>query len=89
MATLSYDPTHAYLNFALDFGARSNLNVNQQNVGNTLNNFFNTNGGIPFAFASLTPAGLTQVSGETATGSQQATFDAMNLFLRLADRSVH
>ncbi len=83
VATLSYDPTHAYLNFALDFGARSNLNVNQQNVGNTLNNFFNTNGGIPLAFASLTPAGLTQVSGETATGSQQATFDAMNLFLSL------
>jgi autotransporter-associated beta strand protein len=83
VATLSYDPTHAYLNFALDFGARSNLNVNQQNVGNTLTNFFNANGGISSAFASLTPAGLTQVSGETATGSQQATFDAMNLFLSL------
>ena len=26
---------------------------------------------------------MTQVSGETATGSQQATFDAMNLFLGL------
>ena len=37
----------------------------------------------PSAFASLTPAGLTQVSGELATGSQQATFDAMNMFLSL------
>jgi autotransporter-associated beta strand protein len=83
VATLSYDPTHAYLNFALDFGARSNLNVNQQNVATTLTNFFNANGGISSAFASLTPAGLTQASGETATGSQQATFDAMNLFLSL------
>jgi autotransporter-associated beta strand protein len=83
VASLSYDAHHAYLNFALDFGARSNLNVNQQNVGNTLTNFFNANGGIPFAFASLTPGGLTQASGETATGSQQATFDAMSLFLGL------
>ena len=29
----------------------------------------------------LTPAGLTQVSGETATGSQQTTFNAMNQFM--------
>jgi uncharacterized protein with beta-barrel porin domain len=34
-------------------------------------------------FGTLTPAGLTQVSGELATGSQQATFDAMNLFMGL------
>jgi uncharacterized protein with beta-barrel porin domain len=81
--TLSYDPTHAYLNFALDFGVTPGLNVNQQNVGNALTNFFNANGGIPLAFAALTPAGLSQVSGETATGTQQATFDAMNLFLGL------
>ena len=45
--SLSYDPTHAYLNFALDFGAMPGLNVNQQNVGNGLTNFFNANGGIP------------------------------------------
>ena len=83
VATFSYDATHAYLNFALDFGAKSNLNVNQQNVGTTLTNFFNANGGIAFAFASLTPGGLTQASGETATGSQQATFDAMSQFLGL------
>jgi uncharacterized protein with beta-barrel porin domain len=83
VATLSYDPTHAYLNFALDFGANSGLNVNQQNVGNALSNFFSANGSIPTAFAALSPAGLSQVSGETATGTQQATFDAMNLFLGL------
>jgi len=83
VATLSYDPTHAYLNFALDYGATPGLNVNQQNVGTALNNFFNANGGIPAAFVSLTPAGLTQASGELATGSQQTTFDAMNLFMSL------
>lgn len=83
VGTVSFDPTHVFLNFALDFGAKFGLNVNQQNVANTLTNFFNTTGGIPIGFASLTPAGLSQVSGETATGSQQATFDAMNLFLSL------
>jgi autotransporter-associated beta strand protein len=83
VATLSYDPTHAYLNFALDFGATPGLNVNQRNVGNALTNFFNANGGIPGAFATLAPAGLSPVSGETATGSQRATFNAMNLFLGL------
>ena len=83
VATLSYDPAHAYLNFALDYGARSRLNVNQQNVGNALANFFNANGGIPLAFSSMTSADLTQVSGELATGSQQATFEVMKLFLNL------
>jgi autotransporter-associated beta strand protein len=83
VATLSYDPTHAYLNFAVDFGVVPGLNVNQRNVGAALTNFFNANGGIPVSFATLTPAGLTQVSGELATGSQQATFDAMNLFMGL------
>ena len=32
-------------------------------------------------FGRLTPAGLTQASGEPATGAQQTTFDAMNLFM--------
>jgi len=80
-ASLSYDANNVYLNFALNFGG--GLNVNQQNVANALTGFFNNGGAIPLDFASLTPAGLTQVSGETATGSQQATFQAMNLFLGL------
>ncbi|WP_245309672.1 autotransporter outer membrane beta-barrel domain-containing protein [Bradyrhizobium jicamae] len=80
-ASLSYDLNNVYLNIALGYGG--GLNVNQQNVANTLTNFFNTTGGIPAAFTSLSPAGLTQVSGELATGSQQATFDAMNQFLSL------
>lgn len=83
VGTISFDPTHVFLNFALDFGAKFGLNVNQQNVANALTGFFNTTGGIPVSFASLTPGGLSQVSGELATGSQQATFDAMNLFLSL------
>jgi uncharacterized protein with beta-barrel porin domain len=59
------------------------LNVNQQNVANALVNFFNTTGGIPMVFGALTPAGLTQASGESATGSQQATFNAMTQFMGL------
>jgi len=83
VATLSYDLSHAYLNFGLNFAALPGINVNQQNVGNVLTGFFNANGGIPLPFATLSAAGLTQVSGEVATGSQQATFDAMTLFLGL------
>ena len=79
--TLSYDGNNVYLNFALNYGG--GLNINQQNVANVLTNFFNTTGGIPVGFASLSPAGLTQVSGELGTGSQQSTFDAMNMFLSL------
>jgi uncharacterized protein with beta-barrel porin domain len=84
--SLSYDAKDAYLNLTLGFTGPSfgsGLNVNQQNVANALNNFFNATGGIPMVFGTLTPAGLTQVSGELATGSQQATFDAMNLFMGL------
>ncbi|MGY3589125.1 autotransporter outer membrane beta-barrel domain-containing protein [Bradyrhizobium sp. USDA 4350] len=84
--TLSYDATHAYLNLALNFPAPNfggGLSTNQQNVANTLVNYFNATGGIPMAYGTLTPAGLTQASGELATGSQQTTFDAMNLFMGL------
>lgn len=82
--TLSYDATqtHAYLNLALNFVPPSgNLNVNQQNVGNAIINYFNTNGTIPMVFGSLTPAGLTQLSGEVGSAPQQATFNAMNQFM--------
>ncbi|WP_438279030.1 autotransporter outer membrane beta-barrel domain-containing protein [Nitrobacter sp.] len=84
VSSLSYDPTHAYLNLTLNFVpqlARAFASPNQRNVANALINSFNTAGGIPLAFGALTPAGLTQVSGEAATGSLQATFNAMDLFL--------
>jgi T5SS/PEP-CTERM-associated repeat protein/autotransporter-associated beta strand protein len=80
-ASLSYDALDAFLNLKVNFAIPGGLNVNQQNVANALTNFFNANGGIPLVFAALTPAGLTQASGELATGSQQTTFDAMNMFM--------
>ncbi|WP_271591925.1 autotransporter outer membrane beta-barrel domain-containing protein [Bradyrhizobium sp. CCBAU 65884] len=82
--SLSYDATatHAYLNLTLDFVPPSgNLNGNQQNVGNAIINYFNSNGTIPMVFGSLTPAGLTQLSGEVGSAPQQATFNAMNQFM--------
>jgi uncharacterized protein with beta-barrel porin domain len=79
--TLSYDVHDAYLNLALNFGLPGGLNDKQQNVGNALTNFFNTTGSIPLVFGALTPAGLSQASGETATGTQQTTFDAMTQFM--------
>lgn len=80
-ATLSYGLNDVYLDFALGYG--SGLNVNQQNVANVLTSYFNSTGSLPVALANLSPAGLTQASGESATGAQQTTFDAMNLFLGL------
>jgi autotransporter-associated beta strand protein len=82
---LSYDATHAYLDLSLAFipPPGSGLSGNQQAVGNAIINSFNTSGSIPLVFGGLTPAGLTQLSGETATGSQQTTFDAMGMFMGL------
>jgi uncharacterized protein with beta-barrel porin domain len=82
-ASLSYDTRDAYLNLALDFvpPPGTGLNANQRNVGNAIVNFFNSSGGIPIVFGALTPAGLTQLSGEAGTGSLQTTFNAMNQFI--------
>jgi autotransporter-associated beta strand protein len=88
--SLSYDATHAYLNVSLNLmpGSSSSnsgggMSGNQQALGNAVMNTFNTNGGIPMVYGMLNAAGLTQASGELATGSQQATFDAMTQFMGL------
>jgi autotransporter-associated beta strand protein len=82
-ASLSYDTKDVYLDLALNIvpPPGTGLNANQRNVGNAIVNFFNSTGGIPIVFGALTPAGLTQLSGEAGTGSQQATFNAMNQFI--------
>ena len=84
-SSLSYDANSAYLNLALNFvpPPGTGLNGNQQSVGGALVNFFNGTGGIPIVFGGLTPSGLTQISGETATASQQSTFNAMGMFIGL------
>ncbi|MGZ5875669.1 MAG: autotransporter outer membrane beta-barrel domain-containing protein [Bradyrhizobium sp.] len=77
--SLSYDTHDVFLSVALNFVNPGGLN--QQSVANILSNFFNVTGSAPLAFGSLTSAGLTQAAGETATGSQQTTFDAMTQFM--------
>nr|WP_235885277.1 autotransporter domain-containing protein [Bradyrhizobium frederickii] len=81
--TLSYDPKNVFLNVNINFAQGGGLNVNQQNVANTLTNFFNTTGSIPLAFAALSPAGLTTASGELGTGIIQAAINADGQFLNL------
>jgi autotransporter-associated beta strand protein len=86
--SLSYDATHAYLDLTLSFtpaggGSNTGLTGNQQSVGNGLIGYFNTSGSIPVAFGALASAGLTQISGEAATGTQQVSFNAMDQFMGL------
>ncbi|MBB4392739.1 autotransporter outer membrane beta-barrel domain-containing protein [Bradyrhizobium sp. ERR14] len=82
-ATLSYNTNNVFLNVNVNFAQGGGLNVNQQNVANTLTNFFNTTGGIPAAFAALSPAGLTTASGELGTGIIQSAINADGQFLNL------
>jgi autotransporter-associated beta strand protein len=83
-ATLSYDAKNVFLNIGVNFTpSGGGLTVNQQNVANTLTNFFNSTGGIPAAFAALTPAGLTTASGELGTGIIQSAINADGQFLNL------
>jgi len=91
-AALSHDATHAYLNLTLSFVPDPDpppipglvipggLNGNARNVGDALTNFFNSSGGIPMVYSTLTPAALAQAAGETATGSQQTSFVATTQF---------
>ncbi|MEA2941255.1 MAG: hypothetical protein QOD09_1784 [Bradyrhizobium sp.] len=81
-SSLNYDSNNAYLNLALNFvPPPSGLNSNQQAAANAIVGFFKSTGNIPLVFGGLTPAGLTQVSGEVATGTQQTTFNAMHQFM--------
>lgn len=82
--TLAYDANNVFLNITLSFvPPGGNLNGNQQSVANALTGYFNANGGIPGVYSGLTPAGLTQASGELGTGAQQTTFNAMSQFIGL------
>ncbi|MET4477576.1 autotransporter domain-containing protein [Bradyrhizobium sp. F1.13.3] len=83
-ASLSYGTSNVFLNIGLNFApSGGGLTVNQQNVANTLTSFFNSTGGIPAAFAALTPAGLTTASGELGTGIIQSAINADGQFLNL------
>ena len=80
-ASLSYDAHNAYLDLVLQFAIPGGITGNPKNVGNALTNYFNANGTIPVVFALLSAPALSQAAGETATGSQQTTFNAMTQFM--------
>src|SRR5262249_22662677 len=91
-ANLSYNANSAILNLTATLAQPSGpsgpsalgaagFNVNQLNVANSLNGFFNNGGALPPNFVSVFgPTGvnlanaLTLLSGEVATGSQQVGF---------------
>jgi len=89
VTTLSYSATSVFLNLVPVLGG-GGLNGNQRAPIGGINNFFNSGGMLPPGFLNLfalSGAGLanalTQISGETAVGSQQTTFDAMGQFMGL------
>src|SRR5260370_17235697 len=73
------------------------FNINQCNVAGAINAFFNNGGTLPPAFANLFGLtgvnlgnALTLLSGEAATGAQQAAFQLTNHFLGIMlDPFVH
>ena len=88
--SLSYTSTAVFLNLTANVGGGGGLNGNQQNAANGINTFFNGGGPLPAGFLNLfnlsgapLANALSQISGETATGSQQTTFNAMGQFMGL------
>jgi outer membrane autotransporter protein len=97
-ANLSYTASDVILNLTATLGqpsgpgalGTSGLSINQKNVANSLNTYFNSGGALPPNFVTifgLTGANLgnalTALSGEAATGAQQAAFQLGNQFLGL------
>ncbi|HZD28909.1 MAG TPA: autotransporter domain-containing protein, partial [Xanthobacteraceae bacterium] len=103
-ASLSYTATDAILNLIATLGQPSApsgssapsgpsalacaFSINQCNVANALNGFFNNGGALPPAFVNIfgltggnLANALTLLSGEAATGSQQVAFQLGNQFL--------
>ena len=83
VGTLSYTANDVLLTLTSQLGQMAGLNQNQRAVATSLDTS-STRAARPAGSAQFLPAtlpqNLTQVSGETATGSQQTTFDAMTLF---------
>jgi hypothetical protein len=82
--SLIYSGNNVLLDLTSSLGQLPGLNANQHNLATALDTVFNTvgnSGGLGAIFTGNIPQNLTQAAGETATGSQQTTFDAMNLFM--------
>ena len=89
-ASLGYTSNDVLLDLTAALGAGSGLSGNQQNVANGMNNYFNGGGTLPSNFVPIfgltggnLSSALDQLSGEAATGGQQASFQLMSNFLGL------
>jgi autotransporter-associated beta strand protein len=93
-ASLGYTGSDAIVNLTAVLGQQTvptaTLSQNQRNVANSLNTFFNTGGTLTPAFVpvfGLTGVnlanGLSQLSGEAATGAPRAAFEMTNQFLAM------
>ncbi len=82
--SLTYTSGAVLLDLTSKLGQLAGLNLNQRAVGAGLDAAFNARGssaGLGAMFSGNIAQNLTQASGETATGSQQTTFNAMNQFM--------
>jgi subtilase-type serine protease len=83
--SLGYSANAVTLSMSSSLGQISGLNANQKAVANVLDGAFNTPGATTGAlgaiFSGNVAQNLTQAAGETATGSQQSTFNAMTQFM--------
>ncbi len=80
---LTYDANNAYLDLTLQFDMAfgGGLNANQQNVANALTHYFNTAGGIPTVFTTLSANGLSQLSGEAGSAVSQPLIKDADQFI--------
>ncbi|MBI3436589.1 MAG: hypothetical protein HY056_16185 [Proteobacteria bacterium] len=84
IAALSYDASNVFLDLTLHYHSTfggSALNINQQNVGNALTNYFNSTGGIPTIFTTLTANGLSQIAGATGASTRSLMQNNANQFI--------
>lgn len=87
-AALSYNNDDVFLNLTATLGASGASFGNEQNVANSLNNFFNSGGTLTPNFATVfglsggnLNTALAQLSGEANTGGENASFEMMSDFL--------
>ena len=85
-AIVTYDTTAVYLDLMASLGTGDRLNVNQQNVANAINGYFNAGGSLPAASPrSLRPSNSATRCrlGEPATDASKGADQLMNDFLNL------
>jgi uncharacterized protein with beta-barrel porin domain len=88
-SNLDYSANDVFLNVSAAI-SQTGLSVNQRNIAQALNNFFNNGGTLPSSYSTtfnLTGTNLanalSQLDGETAVDARRGAFNMMNDFLSL------